>query len=131
MVGQRDVAARAALYGGAGRVYLVPLDAAGTSSVDWDTETPELMVRTTAHLTPEWLEETTVVCGCGGGDAVAPWLQQVIAHSQALVLDADALNHVAASPTLQQALRERGRLQPRWLDWHNLLGIVTVDDLIL
>ncbi|MFC7408308.1 NAD(P)H-hydrate dehydratase [Hydrogenophaga atypica] len=135
MTGAAVLAARAALHGGAGRVYLVPLDAAGTSSVGWDTETPELMVRTTAHLTSEWLEETTVVCGCGGGDAVAPWLQQVIAHSQALVLDADALNHVAASPTLQQALRERSQargvaatvITPHPLEAARLLGTSTHD----
>lgn len=135
MTGAAVLAARAALHGGAGRVYLVALDAAGTSSVDWDTETPELMVRTTAHLTPEWLEQTTVVCGCGGGDAVAPWLQQIIAHSQALVLDADALNHVAAAPTLQQALRERSQargvaatvITPHPLEAARLLGTSTHD----
>lgn len=109
MTGAAVLAARAALHGGAGRVYLVPPDAAGTSSLGWDTETPELMVRATAHLTPEWLETATVVCGCGGGEAVLPWLPRVIGHSRSLVLDADALNHVAALPALQQALRERSQ----------------------
>lgn len=135
MTGAAVLAARAALHGGAGRVYLVALDAAGTSSVDWDTETPELMVRTTAHLTPEGLGNTTVVCGCGGGDAVLPWLPLVIAHSKSLVLDADALNHVAAAPTLQQALRERSQargvaatvITPHPLEAARLLGTSTHD----
>ena len=133
MTGAAVLAARAALHGGAGRVYLVPLDAAGTSSLGWDTETPELMVRTTAHLTPEGLGNTTVVCGCGGGDAVLPWLPLVIAHSKSLVLDADALNHVATSPALQQALRERSQargvaataITPHPLEAARLLGTST------
>ncbi len=133
MTGAAVLAARAALHGGAGRVYLVPLDAAGTSSLGWDTETPELMVRTTAHLTPERLGNTTVVCGCGGGDAVAPWLPLVIAHSRTLVLDADALNHMAASPALQQVLRERNQtrgvaatvITPHPLEAARLLGTDT------
>lgn len=130
MTGAAVLAARAALSGGAGRVYLVPLDAAGATSLCWDTDAPELMVRATTQLTPEWLEESTVVCGCGGGDAVAQWLPLVIAHSRMLVLDADALNHVATSSTLQQALRRRAQargtgataITPHPLEAARLLG---------
>lgn len=135
MTGAAVLAARAALHGGAGRVYLVPLDAADSTSLSWDPEAPELMVRATHQLTPEWLETTTVVCGCGGGDAVATWLPLVLAHSRMLVLDADALNHVAASPGLQQALRARasarGRsatvITPHPLEGARLLGVGTHD----
>ena len=98
MTGAAVLAARAALYGGAGRVYLVPLDAAGPPALAWDPDAPELMVRNTSQLAPEWLESCAVVCGCGGGEAVATWLPLVIAHSRVLVLDADALNLVGHSP---------------------------------
>lgn len=135
MTGAAVLAARAALHGGAGRVYLVPLDPPGQTSLSWDSAAPELMVRTTAHLTPEWLQNSTVVCGCGGGEAVAPWLALVLAHSRQLVLDADALNHVAASPAMQQALRERAQVRgsaacvitPHPLEAARLLGTHTAD----
>jgi hydroxyethylthiazole kinase-like uncharacterized protein yjeF len=133
MTGAAVLAARAALHGGAGRVYLVPLNAAGTPSLSWDTDAPELMVRATTQLAPEWLAQCTVVCGCGGGDAVAAWLPLVIAHSRVLVLDADALNHVAASPALQAALRQRAQargaqataITPHPLEAARLLGCDT------
>lgn len=133
MTGAAVLAARAALHGGAGRVYLVPLDVAGTPSANWDPHTPELMVRATTQLTPGWLEDSTVVCGCGGGEAVAPWLPLVIAHSRVLVLDADALNHVATSPELQAALRLRAEargtgataITPHPLEAARLLGCDT------
>lgn len=133
MTGAAVLAARAALHGGAGRVYLVPLDAAGTASLGWDTDAPELMVRATTQLTPEWLANSTVVCGCGGGDAVAPWLPLVIVHSRELVLDADALNHVATSLELQAALRLRAQargtgataITPHPLEAARLLGCDT------
>ncbi|MDP3519037.1 MAG: NAD(P)H-hydrate dehydratase [Hydrogenophaga sp.] len=135
MTGAAVLAARAALHGGAGRVYLVPLDATDAPSLAWDTDAPELMVRATTQLTPEWLENSTVVCGCGGGEAVAPWLPLVIAHSRVLVLDADALNHLAASPELQAALRLRAQtrgtgttaITPHPLEAARLLGLNTQD----
>ena len=135
MTGAAVLAARAALHGGAGRVYLVPLEATDRTSLSWDPEAPELMVRATHQLTPEWLETTTVVCGCGGGEAVAAWLPLVLAHSRMLVLDADALNHVAASPALQQALRARAlargcgatAITPHPLEAARLLGVGTHD----
>lgn len=133
MTGAAVLAARAALHGGAGRVYLVPLDAAGHASLGWDSDAPELMLRATDQLTSEWLEHTTAVCGCGGGDAVATWLPLVLGHSRRLVLDADALNHVAASPGLQQALRARASargcgatvITPHPLEAARLLGLST------
>lgn len=111
MTGAAVLAARAALHGGAGRIYLIPLDPAGGAALGWDTNAPELMVRHTDQITADWLEHSAVVCGCGGGDAVAAWLPMVLAHSRMLVLDADAINHVAASPALQQALRARASLR--------------------
>jgi hydroxyethylthiazole kinase-like uncharacterized protein yjeF len=49
-----------------------------------------------------------VACGCGGGEAVRLALPRVL-KARALVLDADALNAIAADPQLQSLLEARGR----------------------
>jgi hydroxyethylthiazole kinase-like uncharacterized protein yjeF len=49
----------------------------------------------------------TVVCGCGGGDAVHDALPAVLLQAPRLVLDADALNVIAQDPTLQATLKAR------------------------
>ncbi len=120
MAGAAVLAAVAALHAGAGRVFLAALDPAlGPVVPGW----PELMRRDAAALA---LERLAVACGCGGGEAVGPWLPDVLARAQALVLDADALNAVAATPALQDALRARaGRptvLTPHPLEAARLLG---------
>ena len=98
------LAARAALAAGAGRVYLARLD--GDASLD--PQRPELMPRSLQHaLAPALLGQATVVCGCGGGEAVRAILPAVLASAARLVLDADALNAVAADPGLSTALRAR------------------------
>jgi hydroxyethylthiazole kinase-like uncharacterized protein yjeF len=69
-------------------------------------------------------------CGCGGGDAVRAALPRVL-RARALVLDADALNAVAADPQLQGLLQARGRhgaptvLTPHPLEAARLLGTDT------
>jgi ADP-dependent NAD(P)H-hydrate dehydratase / NAD(P)H-hydrate epimerase len=109
MTGAAGLAAQAALAAGAGRVYVGLLDAAQASEAD-DVR-PELMHRPVAQLMlPATLAAGTVVCGCGGGSAVAGVLPQVLQHAARLVLDADALNAVAADAVLRHALRERGTL---------------------
>src|SRR5690606_35951404 len=72
-----------------------------------------------------------VVCGCGGGEAVAALLPQVLAQARALVLDADALNAIAADAVLQTQLVARGAagqptvLTPHPLEAARLLGCDT------
>jgi len=69
-----------------------------------------------------------VVCGCGGGDAVRAVLPRVISQAGRLVLDADALNAIAADTSLRQLLIARGRggrpavLTPHPLEAARLLG---------
>jgi hydroxyethylthiazole kinase-like uncharacterized protein yjeF len=107
MAGAAMLAARAGLAAGAGRVFLALLDPSGPTA---DLLRPELMVRPpTELLKSERLRTATVVCGCGGGDQVAALLPAVLAHAKQLVLDADALNAVAADPTLRQRLTARHR----------------------
>src|SRR5690606_3242010 len=49
----------------------------------------------------------TVVCGCGGGDVVRAQLPRLLSSAPRLVLDADALNAIAADSQLQTQLRAR------------------------
>jgi hydroxyethylthiazole kinase-like uncharacterized protein yjeF len=87
------------------------------------------MVRPLTELNvPEVLARSTVVCGCGGGHAVAEALPNILAHAHQLVLDADALNAIAADPELRRALIQRAAaglasvLTPHPLEAARLLG---------
>ncbi len=118
MGGAALLAARAALTAGAGRVYLARLD----GDTRPDPQRPELMPRPIdTALAPELLRNCTVVCGCGGGQAVQACLPAVLAHAGRLVLDADGLNAVAADATLAAALLDRAaRGRPTVLTPHPL-----------
>lgn len=117
MAGAALLAARAGLAAGAGRVFVGALD-----PLPLDPARPELMFRPAATLlVPEVLAAATVVAGCGGGDEIRSMLPACLAHAARLVLDADALNAVAAEPGLRQALRARtARRRPTVLTPHPL-----------
>lgn len=127
MAGAALLAASAALHAGAGRVFVGLLD---PSAATVDVSQPELMLRDAASLD---FARATVVCGCGGGDAVRALLPRAIATAEALVLDADALNAIAADPSLQQPLEARVRrgrptvLTPHPLEAARLLGVSAAD----
>ena len=101
MTGAALLAARAALHAGAGRVFVALLDG-GSMAVD--PMQPELMFR---PLNAVNLRESTVVCGCGGGDAVRHVLPKILSTAPRLVLDADALNAIATDTNLQTQLSNR------------------------
>lgn len=123
MTGAAILAANAALHAGAGRVLLALLDDGATAALPaW----PELMLRRVQALQ---LAQGAVVCGCGGGQAVATWLPAVLRQASRLVLDADALNAIALDSSLQALLEQRGRqpdlatiLTPHPLEAARLLG---------
>ncbi|RZI92344.1 MAG: NAD(P)H-hydrate dehydratase [Variovorax sp.] len=123
MAGAALLAGSAALHAGAGRILVGLLDA---SAATVDVSQPELMLREAASLD---FSKATVVCGCGGGDAVRALLPRVIATAAALVLDADALNAIATDTGLQQQLEARARrgrptvLTPHPLEAARLLGV--------
>ncbi len=105
MTGAAVLAARAAHAAGAGRV-LVSLF--GGPAVTHDAARPELMFRAGwPGADTAALQATTVVCGCGGGDAIRPTLPRLLGHAPRLVLDADALNAIASDSALQGLLRAR------------------------
>lgn len=129
MVGAAWLAALAALHAGAGRVMLSLLDEnapPGQTGPAW----PEIMLR--SPEAQDW-RTATVVCGCGGGLAVRPWMAQVLEQAPRLVLDADGLNAVADDPALGRMLgsREQQGLQtvltPHPLEAAHLLGCCTAD----
>jgi hydroxyethylthiazole kinase-like uncharacterized protein yjeF len=114
MEGAAWLAARAAHAAGAGRVFveLRAPEAESTRAPDrLDPIRPELMFRDGwSDGDPSIVAATTVVCGCGGGDAVRAPLPRLLSLAPRLVLDADALNAVAADPALRAlAVAREGR----------------------
>lgn len=109
MTGAAILAARAGLHAGAGRVHVGLLCAPHSSlPMAFDPLQPELMFRNANDLLDSGLAARAVtVCGCGGGARVAEVLPRLLTISPTLVLDADALNTLAADRGLQQALRSR------------------------
>ena len=101
MAGAALLAARAALHAGAGRVFVALL---GSPVMAVDPQQPELMFRSPDALD---LAQQVVVCGCGGGDAVRNALPRILSVAPRLVLDADALNAIAADTQLQTQLAAR------------------------
>ena len=134
MTGAAVLAARAALNAGAGRVYLGLLDD-HTDVIRWDPGCPELMLRRVEVLVRarELMLDATVVCGCGGGSAVAPVLPVLLSGARSLVLDADALNRIAEDQALQVLLRQRRTrrhctvITPHPLEAARLLGSSTTE----
>ena len=126
MTGAALLAGSAALYSGAGRVFVGLLD----NALRVAESLPELMFRDPSRLD---FSTMAVACGCGGGDAVRGLLPRVLSSARALVLDADALNAVAADPQLAALLAARGRrgvptvITPHPLEAARLLGITTAD----
>ena len=125
MTGAALLAASAALHAGAGRVFVSLLDG---GSISVDINQPELMFRAVDTLD---FRKMTVVCGCGGGDAIRGPLAAIISTSALFVIDADALNSIAIDTQLQALLMARGKrlagtvLTPHPLEAARLLGITT------
>jgi len=128
MAGAALLAARAAHAAGAGRVYVELLDA-GAAALD--PLRPELMFRPDWSSQADALAGSTVVCGCGGGSAVRSRLPRILSRAGRLVLDADALNAIAADPGLATLLRARAVnstvLTPHPLEAARLLGVTTAE----
>jgi ADP-dependent NAD(P)H-hydrate dehydratase / NAD(P)H-hydrate epimerase len=122
MVGAALLAGRAALSLGAGRVYVGLF--ADSPAVDLDQ--PELMLRPAQDLLKmEGLD--CIVCGPGLGQSQAALhaLVALLGHTAPLIVDADALNLIAADAKAQRALAARGGatlLTPHPAEAARLLG---------
>lgn len=116
MTGAAVLASLGALHGGAGRVFIGVLDEDAGHSIS--ATHPMLMVRKVDEL---HIDKASVVCGCGGGDAIRAVLPRVLSGAAQLVLDADALNAVARDTSLETLLRKRHeRHKPTVLTPHPL-----------
>jgi len=128
MTGAALLAARTALCVGAGRVYAHLLD---PDAPRLDPLHPELMLADAPDAAQ--LQSATVVAGCGGGWSIRDHLPDTLRHAARLVLDADALNALAADARLGDALHERGDnglptvLTPHPLEAARLLGCSAAD----
>ena len=122
MQGAARLAARAALASGAGRVYLDLLGAAASDVAD--PGRPELM-----RGSFDELPQAVGVVGCGAGPAIAAALPSLLRGMPRLIVDADALNAIAAHPELQALLRNRPAgstvVTPHPLEAARLLGCTT------
>lgn len=132
MAGAALLAARAAQAAGAGRVIVEWLQSSDAGAFGLDVLQPELMMRSGwSQSAPPVLADATVVCGCGGGDAVRDRLPRLLSLAGRLVLDADALNALATDPQLLTLLRSRSHrslatvLTPHPLEAARLLGCDT------
>ena len=124
MAGAALLAGRAALKLGAGRVYVGLLDNAALAV---DTDQPELMLRGPGEVLESGFA-TVLAAGPGLGRSAGALvlLKQAIATDLPLVLDADALNLLAAHPVLAGHLHKRTAptlITPHPLEAARLLGI--------
>lgn len=105
MVGAALLAARAALLGGAGRVYVGLLDQLAPAV---DLVQPELMIRTPKTLLDLLhLAALAVGPGLGRSGRAASDLQRAMHRPGPLLLDADALHLLAENTDLRNQLRQR------------------------
>ncbi len=104
MIGAPLLAGRAALHAGAGKV-LIGFVADPHPALDWGQ--PELMLRRASEVMKA--RPDALVCGPGLGTQPASrtLVAQAIASPAPLVLDADALNMIAADSTMSGAVAAR------------------------
>ncbi len=102
MVGAALLAARMALYAGSGRVYVRLL---AHDAPSFDVNQPELMLR--HSLEGLNLQAHVLGPGLGQSDASFETLEQMLSTPASLVLDADALNGIAAHAKLRERVSLR------------------------
>lgn len=115
MNGAGLLAARAALFAGAGTVLLAPLDDT-LGGVDWLH--PEIMFRRPRDLVENAPPSTLVIGpGMGTSDAARSLVASALKLAVPLVVDADAINLIARGRALQSALKRRAE--------HDLISVLT------
>ncbi len=121
MAGAAVLAARGALFAGAGRVFVAALN----PGLSYDGLHPEIMFREAAGFNGS---DSTLVVGPGMGDSALAikLVVKALDGASPLVIDADALNLIGASPDLQSRLANRAApavLTPHPLEAARLLGV--------
>ncbi len=122
MTGAALLAGRAALKLGAGRVYVGLL---ADDAISVDLAAPELMLRHADDVLGQDLDALVAGPGIGNGERAETLVGAAIASDIPCVLDADALNVMAASPDLRKACARRAAdtlLTPHPAEAARLLG---------
>ncbi len=123
MAGAGILAARAALFAGAGRIFLVQPDA----ELKLDMLHPEIMCRDARQF--EFNKQVIVIGpGLGQEQLAADLLRAALQHPCPVVIDADALNLLATKPELAALLKTRTAatlLTPHPLEAARLLALCT------
>lgn len=102
MIGALLLAARAALYLGAGKVY-----AASLSSISIDFQQPEIMFLSPSQLLATPLTVLAIGPGLGQTEQASQLLASALLSKSSVVLDADALNLLAGSQQLKNLVLNR------------------------
>jgi hydroxyethylthiazole kinase-like uncharacterized protein yjeF len=105
MCGAPILAARAALYTGAGKVHVALLGAGGPA---YDPPHPELMLHALDTLPLDGMDALSIGCGMGHSERATRVLRDVLQLDVPKLFDADALNLFARDATLAAALAARG-----------------------
>jgi ADP-dependent NAD(P)H-hydrate dehydratase / NAD(P)H-hydrate epimerase len=127
MCGAAILAARAALYTGAGKVHVALIGKGGPA---YDPPHPELMLHALDDLPLDSMDALSIGCGMGHREHVTRVLRDVLPLDVPKLFDADALNLFARDPALAAALEARGAqaqdpaiVTPHPLEAARLLGI--------
>jgi hydroxyethylthiazole kinase-like uncharacterized protein yjeF len=128
MVGAVLLSARAALFGGAGRVYAACLSADAPSV---DMLHPEIMFRSPADLTKlKQLDSIVIGPGLGQSQVAVELLEFWLSQNKVMLIDADALNLIAKHPYLAAICKNRRTetvITPHAEEAARLLGISSED----
>lgn len=122
MMGAPILAARAALYAGAGKIHVGFI---GDERPTYDPPHPELMLDQASGLALERMSALAIGCGMGQSDAARETLHRALSADCAKLVDADALNALARDPAAANLLREHAGktvLTPHPLEAARLLG---------
>ncbi|WP_255992125.1 NAD(P)H-hydrate dehydratase [Chitinolyticbacter albus] len=103
MAGAALLAGRAALHAGAGKVHVGLLD----DALHLDPQQPELMLNSARHTLEAPSDAIAIGPGLGRSAEALQMLALTLAATKVVVLDADALNLVAETPSLGQQLQQR------------------------
>jgi hydroxyethylthiazole kinase-like uncharacterized protein yjeF len=125
MCGAPILAARAALYTGAGKVHVALL---GDGAPPYDPPHPELMLHAIDTLPLDAMDALAIGCGMGHRDIATRVMHDVLPLDVPKLLDADALNLLAKDSALAAEVTARGAqgdpciLTPHPLEAARLLG---------
>jgi hydroxyethylthiazole kinase-like uncharacterized protein yjeF len=105
MCGAPILAARMALYGGAGKVNVAFI---GEGAPPYDPPHPELMLHHVDRFSLEKMDAMSIGCGMGQGERAKKVLLDVLALDVPKLIDADALNLLSSDDSLGRLVAERG-----------------------